>query len=179
MKGDVPFPIVPMCVQNPRVVSDVYVRVSISTALTFKYNLSFSLVCCLLPTRKQFFSLSCLSVCVETASKPRQLKRLKSIALKFHFKGKSYFLLPPPVSIKPLPLNYLVFFFLNQKKTWPPSLSCCSTVTDLSLIRQVKKNDPWNWRCYQCCQQNSERLSACPLPFLFFLYKAQVCRRFD
>lgn len=38
MKGDVPFPVVPNCVQKIPVLPDVYVTVSISTPLTFKYN---------------------------------------------------------------------------------------------------------------------------------------------
>lgn len=64
------------------------------------------------------FPSSCLSVCVETANKPRQRKWLKSTVLQFHFMGKSYFLLRPPVSIKPLPLNYL-FFFLKLEENLP------------------------------------------------------------
>lgn len=50
----------------------------------------------MLPISKQMVPSSYLSVCVETASKHRHLKQLESIALQFHFKGKSYFLLPPP-----------------------------------------------------------------------------------
>lgn len=174
VSASVPFSYVSLLpVWKPPVLPDVYFWVAIYTPLMFKHNPSFPPLCCL-SVNKCF--LQAIDQCAD--SKQTHLKWLDSIALQFHFMGKSYFLLPLPalVVIKSLPLHYL-FFFLNQEEDL-----ASQPLLLFSIYRFITHQTGEEKRATKMeilSVLSAKQWKALPAPPFVCVCKAQVCRSLD